>query len=64
MSITVRVKANTPEALDSALVILKNRIKKSGLMEDMKRLECYTKPSEIKRRARKLAIKKLKEGEK
>lgn len=56
MSITVKVNGNSPEALDSALKKLKNKIKKSNIMIDLKRSEYFMKPSERKRQKRLSAL--------
>jgi ribosomal protein S21 len=59
LSIGIKVRDNSVEALDAALRKLKARVKKSGLMEKLKEKECFRKPSDIRRHKRKLSLNKL-----
>ena len=56
MSIGVKVRDNTPESVDYALKKLKNKIKKSNMLIELKRSEYFMKPSERKRAKRISAI--------
>ena len=56
MAISVKVYGNTPEDLDIALKKLKNKIKKSNILIDLKRSEYYMKPSERKRQKKIMSI--------
>ena len=53
----VQVRNNNVE---KALRQLKRKIKKSGLLIELKERQYYQKPSHIKREAKKLAIRRLK----
>ena len=46
--------------VEKALRQLKRKIKKSGLLIELKERQYYQKPSHIKREAKKLAIRRLK----
>ncbi len=62
MAISVTVNGDSPEALDFALKKLKNKIKKSNIMIDLKKSEYFIKPSAKKRMKRLKAIMKQKKN--
>ena len=57
MSITVEVRGGN---LEKAMRVLKKKVQKEGLLREIKERQYYRKPSEIKREAKKQAIRRLK----
>ena len=57
MTIEVQVRNNNVE---KALRVLKRKIKKNGLMQELKERQYYQKPSEKKRLAKKRGIARVK----
>lgn len=57
----LKVKVRNPEKLDSDIRRLRKMCERDGLMKEMKRMICYEKPSEIKRRKKKLAKKRARQ---
>lgn len=60
MSILVRVEVRKEEPIDKALRKFKSKIKREGIIEEMKRREFYEKPSQRKRRQLAQAVKREK----
>ena len=58
----VEVKGTDDAAFHRALATFKAEVKKSGLMSELKRRECYNKPS-VKRRLKRLDALKRKKRE-
>lgn len=54
----VKVKAKINESLDQLLRRFKKTCEKEGLIRDVKRSNFYEKPSEVRRRKQKLALRK------
>lgn len=50
----LHIKVNNNN-VEKALAIFKRKVKDSGLMVELKKRQCYEKPSDIKRRKRNLA---------
>ena len=57
MSFTIEVRNNNVE---KALRVMKKKMKKEGLFQELKDRQYYSKPSLVKREARKQAIRRLK----
>ena len=57
MSITIQVRNGNVE---KAMRVLKKKLKKDGLMKELKLRQYYRKPSEIKREKKKQGIKNYK----
>jgi len=56
----VRVEVRKEEPIDKALRKFKSKIKREGIIEEMKRREFYEKPSQRKRRQLAQAVKREK----
>lgn len=57
--IEVKVRAN--ESLEDALRRFRRKVRKSGLMQQIRRRGSYEKPSEVRRRKQRLAVKRSSE---
>ena len=57
MTIEVQVRGNNVE---KAMRVLKKKLLKDGLMRELKDRQYYSKPSLVKREARKQAVRRLK----
>ncbi|MFA5104097.1 MAG: 30S ribosomal protein S21 [Candidatus Margulisiibacteriota bacterium] len=55
-----RIEVRRDEPIDKALRKFKSKLRKEGLLEEMKRREFYEKPSQKKRRVLAQAIKREK----
>ena len=54
MSITVEVRGGN---LEKAMRVLKKKVQKAGIVKEIKRRQYYMKPSEVKKRRKKKALK-------
>ena len=61
MSLEVTVRNNNVE---KAMRVLKKKLLKDGLMKEMKERQYFSKPSEIKREAKKQSIRRIKKEQK
>jgi|TARA_B110000211_G_scaffold137810_1_gene157639 small subunit ribosomal protein S21 len=61
MSIEVQVRGNNVE---KAMRILKKKLLKDGLMKELKERQYYSKPSEVKKEAKKQNIRRYKKEQK
>ena len=61
MSIEVQVRGNNVE---KAMRILKKKLLKDGLMKELKERQYYSKPSEVKKEAKKQNIRSYKKEQK
>ena len=57
MTIEVQVRGNNVE---KAMRVLKKKLLKDGMMRELKERQHYSKPSHVKREARKQAVRRLK----
>tara|TARA_R100000541_G_scaffold30437_1_gene39429 strand:+ start:521 stop:730 length:210 start_codon:yes stop_codon:yes gene_type:complete len=61
MTIEVQVKGNNVE---KAMRVLKKKLLKDGLLRELKERQHYSKPSAVKREAKKQAIRRFKKEQK
>ena len=61
MTIEVQVRGNNVE---KAMRVLKKKLLKDGLMRELKERQHYSKPSAVKREAKKQAIRRFKKEQK
>ena len=61
MTIEVQVRGNNVE---KAMRVLKKKLLKDGLMRELKERQHYSKPSHVKREAKKQAIRRFKKEQK
>lgn len=55
-----KIEVRKEESIDKALRKFKSKIRKEGILEEMKRREFYEKPSQRKRREKAQAVKREK----
>lgn len=55
-----RIEIRKEESIDKALRKFKSKIRKEGILEEMKRREFYEKPSQRRRREKAQAVKREK----